>query len=166
MNILELIPKGKLWEGKNTKTFFLSLGDGLVRVKSDFKNILEEYFPDKTTIFLPNWKLITKAQTREGVLGILAATGGNTDDFFLEIAKKFDKNCQILKQNPSEQFVAGISTAGMSLSGMAIPRFTTVFQFSVSKPLTELEKLFEKLKPAHVRFVYLYGGESNNINKS
>ncbi len=161
MNILELIPKGKLWEGKNIRTLFLALGDSAIRAKNDFKNLLEEIFPDKTILFLPNWTKICDIQSREGVLGILAATGGNRDEFFLEIAHKYDPQCEILKPNPNQQFVAGISTAGMSLSGMAIPRFTIVFQFSVRQPLPELEKLLQKLKPAHVSFVYLYGGQKN-----
>jgi len=106
---------------------------------------------------------ICSAESREGILGILAATGGNRDEFFLEIAHKYDPQCQILKQNPSPQFVAGISTAGMSLSGIAIPRFSTFFQFSVSQPLPELEKLLQKLKPAHVNFVYLYGSQKSKV---
>jgi uncharacterized protein YmfQ (DUF2313 family) len=156
MDILQLIPKGKLWNGRNTKILFIGLGDGIKRVKNDAKNFLSEIFPDETTQYLSDWMRICNSKTRQGVLSTLAATGGNTDEFFLEIARKFDPECQILRANPGKQFVAGISSSGMSLSQIAVPRFWTVFLLSVEEPLKEMESLFQKLKPAHVRFVYLY----------
>ncbi len=157
MNILELLPSGKMWEGENTKNLFLSLGDSCLRIKGFITILRSEIFPDsQSDLFLDKWTKICNANSKENILAILAASGGNQEDFFLEIAKKYDNQCQILKTNPSPQFVAGISTAGQSLSGVAIPRFSIFFQFSVGKPLTSLEKLLEKLKPAHVKFVYIY----------
>ncbi len=154
MDIFELIPKGKIWQGKNIKTLFLSLQDGILRSKKEANKLLFECIPNTSNALLIDWKRICNVQSLNGVMSTLQATGGNTEDFFLSLAKKFDSGCQILKNNPQKQFMTGIGTSGMSLGEQAIPKFCLVFHFSVENKIEESEKLLNKLKPAHVKFIY------------
>lgn len=154
MDIFQLIPKGKLWQGKNIKNLFLAIQDGLQRAKNEAALLLVECFPNTSNALLSDWMRVCNAKSLNGVLSTLAATGGNTESFFESIAKQFDSQCQIL--HPSNQFIAGIASAGSSLGEISIPKFCVVFHFSVTKPIKEAEELLNKLKPAHVRFIYIY----------
>lgn len=156
MDIFQLIPKGKLWQGKNIRTLFLAMQDILRRAYNEAKKILIECIPNTANALLADWMRVCDARTKGGMLSTLRAVGGNTDAFFESIAKQFDKDCQILQNNPEAQFVAGRASAGMSLGAQSIPRFCLVFNFSVSDPIEEAENLLNKLKPAHVRFVFIY----------
>lgn len=156
MDIFELIPKGKLWQGKNIKTLFKSIEDGIRRAHDEANKLLTECIPNTSNALLNDWMRICNAKSLNGVLSTLCAVGGNTDAFFESIAKKFDKDCQILKNNPQAQFIAGLASAGMSLGAQSIPKFCVVFHFSVEDPIEEAENLLNKLKPAHVKFIYIY----------
>jgi uncharacterized protein YmfQ (DUF2313 family) len=161
MDIFQLVPKGKLWQGKYTRAIFLALEDSLNRVLIDVEKMVTDICPFTTVDLLPNWMRICNAKTREEMLGILRATGGNTPAFYETIAKKFDKDCQVLKNNPNNQFIAGVSSAGMSLGEQSIPRFCLVFHFSVAESIKEAELLLNKLKLAHYRFVFIYKTSKN-----
>ena len=161
MDIFELIPKGKLWQGKNIRTLFKSIEDGIRRSHDEANKLLTECIPSTSNALLEDWMRICNAKSLNGVLSTLAATGGNTDRFFESIAKNFDKDCQILKNNPETNFAAGVATAGMSLGEQAIPKFRVIFNFSVKERMVECEELLEKLKPAHVRFDYVYKREKD-----
>ena len=156
MDIFQLIPNGKLWQGKNIKTLFKAIEDGIRRAHDEANKLLIECIPSTSNALLTDWMRICDAKSLNGVLSTLAATGGNTDSFFESIAKQFDKDCQILKNNPQAQFIAGLSSAGMSLGAQSIPKFCVVFHFSVEEPIEEAKYLLNKLKPAHVKFIYIY----------
>ena len=156
MNLNDFMPIGRLWQGKNIKTLFKSLEDGMRRVHDEANKLLTECIPNTSNALLSDWMRICDAKSLNGVLSTLAATGGNTDAFFESIAKQFDKDCQILKNNPQAQFMAGLASAGMSLGAQSIPKFCVVFNFSVEKRIEEAENLLNKLKPAHVRFIFIY----------
>lgn len=156
MDIFQLTPKGKLWHGKNARKLFLSIQNGIQRVKNEASLLLQECFPNTSKQLLSDWMRVCNAKSLNGILSTLAATGGNTEAFFESIAKQFDSQCQILKNNPGNQFVAGVSSAGMSLGEVSIPKFCVVFNFSVVGPINEAEEILNKLKPAHVRFIYIY----------
>lgn len=156
MDIFELIPRGKLWQGKNIRTLFKSMEDGIRRVHDESNKLLIECIPSTANALLADWIRICNAKSLNGVLSTFAATGGNTDSFFEQVARQFDKECQILKNNPEIQFMAGLALAGMSLGAQSIPKFCVVFHFSVSEKIEEAENLLNKLKPAHVRFIYIY----------
>ena len=108
------------------------------------------------SLIAPDWMRVCNAKTKDGMLSTLRAVGGNSDAFFESIAKQFDNDCQILQNNPRDQFMAGLASAGMSLGAQSIPKFCVVFHFSVERPIEEAENLLNKLKPAHVKFIFLY----------
>jgi uncharacterized protein YmfQ (DUF2313 family) len=156
MDIFNLIPKGKIWNGKNIRTLFKSIEDGIRRTHDEANKLLLECFPSSSEELFDDWKRICDAKTLDGVLGTLMAVGGNTEGYFELIARKFDNDCQILVNNPQNEFVAGLSSAGMSLGAVSIPKFCVVFRFSLNGPIGEAENLLNKLKPAHVRFMFVY----------
>ena len=156
MDIFQLIPKGKLWQGNNIRKLFLAMQNTLRRAYDESNKILVECIPTTAVVLLTDWMRTCNAKTKEGMLSTLRAVGGNTDSFFESIAKQFDNDCQILKNNPQDQFVAGMSSVGMSLGAQSIPKFCVVFHFSVNEPIEEAENLLNKLKPAHVRFIFIY----------
>ena len=162
MNILEFIPKGKIWQGKNTIAFFKTIEIGLKRIQSEASTLFIECFPQTSQKLFEDWKRLTQAQTIEGVISTLAATGGNTNDFFESIARKFDKDCFISIDDTSKQFIAGRAFAGQELGTASIAQYFVIFQFSVPKKIVEAEKILNKLKPAHLRFVYKYS--ENKLN--
>ncbi|MES2614403.1 MAG: hypothetical protein V4591_03205, partial [Bdellovibrionota bacterium] len=152
----ELIPQGKLWRGKNILTLFKALEDAIRRVHDEANKLLVECIPSTSNALLSDWMRICDVKTKEGMLSTLRAVGGNTDSFFELVAREFDKDCQILRNNPQAQFMAGIACAGMGLGAQSIPKFCVVFQFSVEESIAEAEILLNKLKPAHVKFIYIY----------
>ena len=156
MDIFQLVPKGKLWLGKNIRKLYLAMQDTLRRAYDEVNKILIECIPTTANLLLADWMRVCNSKTREGMLSTLRAVGGNTEAFFEAIAKQFDRDCQILKNNPQDQFVTGMSSAGMSLGAQSIPKFCVVFSFSVNEPIEEAERLLNKLKPAHVRFIFIY----------
>jgi uncharacterized protein YmfQ (DUF2313 family) len=156
MDIYELIPRGKMWQGKNIRTLFKAIEDGIRRAYCEANKLLSECIPSSSSLLLEDWKRICHAKSLNGVLSTLQATGGNTEAFFERIAKQFDKYCQVMRNNPQSQFMTGMSSAGMSLGAQSIAKFCVVFHFSLEGPIEEAEGLLNKLKPAHVRFNFIY----------
>ena len=97
MDIFQLVPKGKLWLGKNIRKLFLAMQDTLRRAYDEVNKILIECIPATANLLLADWMRVCNSKTREGMLSTLRAVGGNTEAFFEAIAKQFDKDCQILK---------------------------------------------------------------------
>ena len=156
MNLLELLPKGKLWQGKNTKALFKTLALSMKRLQEEAESILVECFPDTAKQILEDWKRLTQAKSVEGVISTLAATGGNTEEYFLMIARKFEPNCKILNFNQNDEFIVGRDKSGMNLGVSEIPSHCVRFFFPVRDRIMEAEKILNQLKPAHVRFEYIY----------
>lgn len=169
MNILELIPKGKLWNGKNTRDFFQTIEVGIKRLQTEATKLFIECFPNTSKQLFPDWQRVCQAQTLEGVLSTLASTGGNTLDYFEQIARNFDENCFVSRDDPNNQFIAGKSLAGQNLGYASVPQFAVVFNFSIPNKIDEAEKILNKLKPAHIRFIYNYRHDyykNNNFSKN
>jgi len=156
MDILQLIPKGNMWNGKNVKNLFFAFQDFFMRLRQEGEKILIECFPDKSNALLTDWMRVCQVKNREGVLSTLAASGGNTDEYFLNIARHYDPKCQIPHPSTEKQFISGRSSAGSTLGEISEQNFVLVFIFSVEEKIIELENLFAKIKPAHVNFVYIY----------
>ena len=162
LDLLKLIPKGKIWDGKTTKYFFRTLEIGLQRLHDEASTILLECFPETSEKLLEDWLRLCNAKTWQGVNSTLAATGGNSYEFFENIVKIFDSNCRVYRDD-GIKFIVGNSRAGEYLGFPQIPDFTVVFLFSVydTERKIEAEELLNKLKPAHVHFSYCY---KHNIN--
>ena len=98
--LLSLIPKGHLWEGSN----FLKLLDGIAcifdRISIDINAIHNESLPISSKVLLNDWEKLFKIKNsnrnlrerQKYVAAIMCASGGNAEEFFLSIAKIFDKN--------------------------------------------------------------------------
>ena len=156
MNLTNLLPKGRFWNGKNIKFFFLGLNCQMDEIEKKIDDLFLECFPDTTTELLNDWMRFTGSQSREGVLSRLISTGGNTEDFFLQLARKFDGRCEILKVDPKTQFVSGKNKSGERISFPDTKSATCTFLFSTTDENRECEKLLLKSKPAHVKSIFQY----------
>ncbi len=162
--IKNLLPPGLFWRGKNFLNLIYCISLVFDRIKNDINKILDETFPISSESLIDDWEKCLDIiplsndlnKRRQAVISKLISVGGNTNEYFLNIARQYDPYCEILKSTHNKKFVAGISRAGMRLSGNNDSRFTVVFKFTLNSSLVELENLFEKTKPAHVIFKYLY----------
>ena len=55
MDIFELIPKGKLWQGKNIKTLFKSIEDNIRRAHNEANKLLTECIPNTSNALVTDW---------------------------------------------------------------------------------------------------------------
>ena len=154
MDILQLLPKGKLWSGKNTINFFKAIEDTFKRIFNDSNSILQECFPETSNYLFKDWSRMSRSTTRYGIMAVMRATGGNTEEYYLEIAKKYDEKCFIQKVKKEDLFVSGLSKAGKRLGHLSSMRFNVVFVFPSIESNEELEDMLYKIKPAHIHFEY------------
>lgn len=115
----------------------------------------------------------TVEERRNDVIHLLTSNASPTANFFQSLAARMGYEIQVSELKP---FISGLSRCGDKLNGAPIIRYhvITVFvkgervaQFRTGvaccgdllgsiRYATELECMFEKLKPAHVVFIYSY----------
>ena len=156
MNIIQFLPKGKIWSGKNTIKLFRAIEDSFKRIIDNSNAIMLECFPVTSSYLLKDWCRICGVKDRENVQAVLASTGGNRDEYFINIAKKFDENAFILKQSKADFFIIGKSRCGMHLGAKRKPRFQVTFILPNLTKSVELESILYKSKPSHIEFCYQY----------
>ena len=154
MDILQFMPKGKIWYGQNARAFFHAIEDVFKRVQKETDDILNEVYPDSTKKLLPDWMRLSGESTPSGIIAVLRATGGNTAKYFLDIARSYDENCEIFDKKKSA-FVAGRTMAGSKV-GYSYQKFTVTFLIKKEDVVQQLEEYLYKIKPAHVEFEYIY----------
>jgi len=161
--IRSLLPEGIYWQGKN----FLKLIDGIA---SAFNNVLKctddiliETFPLTAKQTIDDWETALQIiptsneidKRRISLVAKLAATGGNTYEYFLTLSKALDKNSEILKSN-AQYFRAGSSRAGESLGYSANDEYKVIFVFSDQNNKLLIIETLEYSRPAHLLFIYKF----------
>ncbi|APJ03947.1 putative phage tail protein [Silvanigrella aquatica] len=161
--LLSLIPKGLLWEGEN----FLKLMNGIScifdRISNDINAIYDECLPISSKLLIDEWEKLFNIKNKNKSISerqkyaaaIMCASGGNTDEFFISIAKIFDKNVHLVKNSDNIDFIASKSKAGHSLGVEKIPKFTAIFVFNIEEN-QDCINILEKFKPAHLHFIYRF----------
>jgi uncharacterized protein YmfQ (DUF2313 family) len=163
--IKKLLPTGIYWEGKN----FLKLIDGIAQAFSDVlkfcDDILLETFPLTAKQTIKEWESLLEIITNENdlekrrftIAAKLAATGGNTYEYFLILAKAFDSQATILRFK-GKDFRAGKSRVGEPLGHGKNERFKVIFMFSNSDNKNTIIQTLEYNKTAHIEFIYKFRG--------
>ena len=163
--ILNLLPKGIFWKGKDFLKLLYCCSFIFERIYNDIKRILDECFPLSAVDCLEDWERFLnitpltndKTKRRLAIALKLVSTGGNTEQYFLTLAKALDKDSNILKTN-SEYFRAGLSRAGDSLGLQINEKFSVVFIFSSSINKSLIIETLDYCKPAHLLFIYKFRG--------
>lgn len=168
----QLLPQGAAWprEPEAVLTALLdALAAELVRIDDYLVALVDEMLPNTTTELLSEWETITglpgvcsdEVRTtpearRIDIMGKLAASGGASRDYFIQIAATYGVEVSIQEFHP---FRAGIATAGDALWNGDWP-----FTWRVRVPgLSDadgsrvvLECLFNAIKPAHTIVIFDY----------
>ncbi len=182
-----LLPAGIAWT-REKDSVLTALLEGLAvepaRVDDRALDLIDEADPRTTFELLTDWEQTcglpdecteaaeTLQQRREAVVGKLTAIGGQTAEYFIEVAAQIGYLVTIDEFRP---FRAGSSTAGDPLTNgdwqftwrVNAPEVTTwpfkVGQSTVGEPLRKwgnekLECAINRLRPAHTHVIYAYGG--------
>lgn len=168
----QLLPQGAAWP-REPEAVLTALLDGLAaelaRADAYLVELVDQMLPDTTTDLLAEWEAITglpgacsdEVRTtpearRTDIMGKLAASGGASRAYFIQIAATYGVEVSIQEFHP---FRTGIATAGDALWNGDWP-----FTWRVRVPgLSDadgsrvvLECLFASIKPAHTIVIFDY----------
>lgn len=181
-----LIPTGQAWT-REFGTWLTSLLEGiaqeLARVDAGAHLVIDETDPQTTVLLMPEWEELaglpnecsqagaTLAERRAQLLFTLAATGGQSPEYFKDLAYIYTMMvCTVTEYQP---FVASSSAAGDALTNddwrfawkitapdMVMREFAAG-QSTAGEPLRAwgnetLECIIGKLKPAHTHVNFTY----------
>ncbi|MBL3582636.1 YmfQ family protein [Oleidesulfovibrio alaskensis] len=185
-----LLPPGSAFAAEKdsvTSALLTALAAELARLDAEAHRLLAEADPAQTLELLPEWEKqcglpdacsrreATIAERRESVVMRLASMGGQSPDYYAELATAIaGKLCTVREYRP---FRSGMSAAGDPLSNG-----DWVFTFAVQAPavpihsfacgqgaageplrrwgITRLECVIRKLAPAHCIVIFTYGANS------
>jgi uncharacterized protein YmfQ (DUF2313 family) len=182
-----LLPQGAAWQRESDarmRDLTRGLGEELSRVDARGDDLLSEVLPSTTVEMLIDWERVaglpdpcvpegqTIQERRNALLARLAGTGGQSRQFFIDLAASLGFTITITEFRP---FRAGISRAGDALYSeewLYVWRInapeTTVIEFragvsAVGEPLRKwgnelLECVFNRIKPAHTVLLFGYEG--------
>lgn len=180
----KLLPRGAAWQfgtGSKFSDLLTAFADELVRVHKRAVDLVKECDPRYTSELLAEWEKVaglpdpctgaleTQAERRDAIVARLGEQGGQSRQFFIDLAAALGYTVTIDEFNP---FVAG-DNAGDAVAGDAwqfawqvnAPE-TTIEYFTAGsnagEPLatwgnTELECAIERAKPAHTNVIFAYG---------
>lgn len=181
-----LLPQGFAWPRETDagmRALTRGLAEELARVDLRGDDLLREVLPDTTVEMLFDWEraaglpdpCVTTAQTlqerRSALLSRLTSAGGQSREFFIQLAESLGFTITISEFRP---FRTGISHAGDALYGddwlfawqINAPE-TTIIEFrsglsAAGEPLRKwgnelLECVFSRIKPAQTVLLFAYG---------
>lgn len=185
--LINLSPTGLAWSEDPESTWVSFLGaiaQEFARVDSLSVTLLNEAFPDTTTILLPNWERVaglpdecsqlgdTYAIRRLNLLQKISSRGGQSIAYFISVGAQLGYPITITEFRP---FIVGMSEVGDPVLEDPLWWFTwrinapeeTIIWFRASvsaaqEPLASwgnerLECIMNKLKPAHTNLLFAYG---------
>lgn len=184
-HLMGLLPRGLAWSrlfGSVLSYLMSGIAAELARIDARGDNILREVIPTSTVELIAEWEAtcglpdpcITAAQTleerRNAVKGVLTNSGGQSRQFFIDLAAALGYTITITEYRP---FRVGFSAVGDALSNgdwaftwlVTSPAgAVTYFRAGISAvgdPLVKfndelLECVFNKLKPAHTLALFAY----------
>ncbi len=182
----KLLPQGYAWPrepGNLFEDLLLGIADELSRVDARVSDLLREADPKQTVELITDWERLTGLpdecsglgttlqQRRDAVVAKLAATGGQSRSYFIQLAADIGFTITITEPRP---FRFGINSMGDALYGeewlfwwfVDAPEETiTYFRFGQSamgEPFrawgnVPLECIINQYKPAHTGVIFRYG---------
>ena len=182
---LKLLPQGLIWffdDDKNVAKLINALADEMEVVDGAAEAFLNDFFPDTTSQFLPDWERVaglpdpcsglaaTIGLRRQDLLTKLTSIGGQNRQYFIDLAASLGYTITITEFNP---FRTGISRTGDALNGVdwqhawqvnGVENEIQYFRVGVSATgdalrswgQTRLECLLNRLKPAHTILLFEY----------
>lgn len=182
---LKLLPQGIAWyfeSDRNVPKLINAFADEMEIVDGAAESFLHEFFPDTTTQFLPDWERVaglpdpcsglaaTIGLRRQDLIARLTAVGGQSRQYFIDLAASLGYTITITEFNP---FRTGISRTGDPLYDEewqhawqvnGIENEIQYFRVGVSAAgdalrswgQTRLECLLNRLKPANTILLFDY----------
>lgn len=183
--LVKLLPRGLAWyfeDENNVPKMLHAWADEFEVLDGAAESFLEEFYPDTTTQFLPDWERVsglpdecsglaaTIALRRKDLISRLTSVGGQTPQYFIDLAAELGYTITITEFNP---FRASISAAGDACYS---EEWQNVWQVNAALDTIEyfragvnaagdplatwgnerLECLINKLKPAHTHVIFSY----------
>jgi len=183
--LLKLFPNGIAWQfedNRNVPKLIGAWADEFEIVDGSVQSFLNEFFPDTTTAFLPDWERVaglpdpcsglasTIALRRKDLIARITAVGGQSRQYFIDLAAAAGYTITITEFFP---FRVNINAVGDPLTGEnwrfawqvnGVDNEVDYFQVgenAVGDPLAtwgegRLECLMRRLKPAHTIVIFNY----------
>lgn len=161
--LMKLFPKGRAWVGQNIETLMMAFAKEIKRASDTIEGIINNALPNTTIDYLTDWERVcgitlvsqieglTESQRRSNVISKLRATGGQSPQYFIEIAANMGYQIQI--EDHIGYFHAG-SIAGAMTLGVS---FSFAFIVHVTGSYSQvLEDTINRLKPAHTVAIFEY----------
>lgn len=184
--IVSLLPQGLAWNTEpdsNLMKLLQPLADEAVRLHNRADSLVEQVDPSSTTELIADWERVlglpdncgmrpvSLQQRRNAVVAKLTSVGGQTPQYYINLAKTLGFTITITEFRP---FQAGRSKAGDPVVGDEWAYYwqvnapeTTVIEFkagqsAAGEPLRSwgnelLECLINRYKPAHTGVIFAYG---------
>jgi uncharacterized protein YmfQ (DUF2313 family) len=181
----KLSPEGKAWpieDDSNWVRLLDAIAQECARIDAMGVLLIDESFPDTTTLLLENWERVlglpdecselgeSTAIRRLNVLSKIASRGGQTPQYYINIAAGLGYTITITEFN---QFRVGISSVGDPLYGeewehawQVNAPLNSIIEFKVGQSAVgdalrewgndRLECVMNKLKPAHTVVIFSY----------
>jgi uncharacterized protein YmfQ (DUF2313 family) len=169
----------KFIEGSNFRALLKGLARRLVQADGYIDELLTEYLPDTTNLFLDEWEFVlgipdscfdgsgTATERRTAILVKLSALGVQTQADFVALAAKFGVSINV---HPGIEVYNTPSLApGISFTSEKQARFTIVVTYNLesgqafpyiypipfgTSEIAVLQCLFRKVKPANVQVIF------------
>ncbi len=184
--IIKLLPQGMAWNTDPSSNFYKvidAMAQEFARVDAMCTLLVDESFPDTTLQLLPNWERVaglpdecselgdTIQVRRMNLLAKIAARGGQTIAYFIEVALKMGFTITISEYNPFRVDYSavedGLNDEDWQFAFLVSAPEETVVWFrsggsAAGEPLAtwgneRLECLINRLKPAHTLALFAYG---------
>lgn len=183
-NLRSLMPKGKAWARENEAgltRLLRAFATPLMRVHNRAVDLIDEADPRTSVELLPDWERVcglpdpcsgqpeSLAERRDQVVAKLAARGGQSIPFFIELASNLGYVVTITEFSPFRclskcnapltqgdwRFVWQVNAPAETIRTMTV-------NSGCSEPLrtwgnAPLECNFNRLKPAHTKVIFTYG---------
>jgi uncharacterized protein YmfQ (DUF2313 family) len=180
------LPNNKIFEAKNDENsnlrkVLLGLALEFTRYRDTINELVQEYFPDETTLFIEDWEKVvgipdeclpvasTIEERRNNVLLKLAGINATTAQQFTEIAAILGIDIEVTNATDFSAFPFTLPIVLLEDADVPFTIFVTIkgeeptvvfpftFPFSFLEPVEALLKcLFEKLIPAHCQLIFRF----------
>jgi uncharacterized protein YmfQ (DUF2313 family) len=165
----------------NLRKVLIGLAGEFLRFRGTINQLVEEYFPDSTTLFIEDWEKVvgipdecfpvasTLEERRTNVLLKLAGTNATTAKQFEEIADILGFDIEVTNATDFSQFPYQFPIPLLSASEIPFVIIVNIFGLEQGKtfpyefPITFTEPveqllrcLFEKLIPAHCKLFFRF----------
>lgn len=167
-SMVKLSPTGPCWpteEGTTWVTLLDALAQEYARIDENVNLLVQETFPDTTSMLLPNWERIlglpdifsdpdaTEEERRNTVLAKMRARGGQSADYLSGIVESLGYSNTIIDCSP---FVADLGEAdGYLFDATWIHYFIVVVHDTVPDH-TLFEARFRSIQPAQSVSIFIY----------